>query len=237
MSAKLRPSIRSKRSHRRPLAHAENVGAPPKGPWASSPFLPGAWTSSPHGFQSRQCARNPLSCTYQKGALPLGIVILFLAHATALAVPSADSLFGTWKGTGKTTFQGEYQITLILKNDKTCVLEYSDREPPHTLNPYLKVERIVVTGPWTVEESQAETRILVDAKISKWTETISPPGERPSTSKITPKPFSDEFYFAIQPDGTLKRALLAFTGEGLLPGIPMKTQAVGVNLTKQNARE
>gem|GEM_PF-5016857 len=164
-------------------------------------------------------------------------MILFLAHATALAVPSADSLFGTWKGTGKTTFQGEYQITLILKNDKTCVLEYSDREPPHTLNPYLKVERIVVTGPWTVEESQAETRILVDAKISKWTETISPPGERPSTSKITPKPFSDEFYFAIQPDGTLKRALLAFTGEGLLPGIPMKTQAVGVNLTKQNARE
>ena len=242
-----RTSIRLKQAQQpplhAPLSHVQAV-ALPKRPRASSPLLPGACTSSPHGVQSRQSARSPLNCSYQKCALPLGIVILFLALATTFAGPSADSLVGTWKGSGKTTFQADYQIKLVLKSDKTCVLEYSDREPPHTLNPYLKVERIVVTGPWTLEVGQwtlevgqAGSRILVDAKISEWTETISPQGEKPSTSKIEPKPFADEFYFAIEPDGTLTRVLLIFKGKDLLlPGIPMQTQALGVNLTKENAK-
>ena len=155
----------------------------------------------------------------------------------AVAASPAEDVVGVWTGTGKLAFKGEYRIKLTLKNDKTCVLEYSDREPPHTLNPDLKSNKIVAAGPWRVEENEAENRIVIDAAISEWIETVSPAGERPSTSKIEPLPLGDGLSFAIQPDGTLKQALISFAGKSLLPGIPTKIQAIAVNLTKQDAQQ
>jgi len=99
------------------------------------------------------------------------------------------------------------------------------------------MQKIVVTGPWKVQTGEAEDHIVIDAKISEWKQMFSPGGQEPVTKKIKPKPIDDEFYFAIQPDGTLKRALITFTGEGLIPSMPIKAQAIAVNLTKQKAQE
>lgn len=163
--------------------------------------------------------------------------MFLLTLAYTIAAPSPDSLVGTWTGDGTGLFKNKYDIKLTLAADKTCVLEYSDREPPHTLNPYLKSNKIVVTGPWRVEENEAEDRIVIDATISDWIETVSPAGEKPSTSKIEPLPLGDGLFFAIQPDGTLKNALITFAGKSLLPGIPIKIQAIAVNLIKQDAQQ
>lgn len=152
-----------------------------------------------------------------------------------IAAPPAENFVGIWTGSGKLMFKGDYQVKLTLNADETCLLEYSDREPAHTLNPYPKTQKIIVTGPWRIKSEQAEDHIQIEAKISEWTETTSGEGGNPSTSKIKSKPLVDGIYFAIQPDGTLKRAMLRFTGEGLLPGIPVEVQAVGANLTKQIA--
>lgn len=152
----------------------------------------------------------------------------------ASAAPAAETFVGTWTGSGKLMFKGDYQVKLTLNADKTCLMEYSNNEPTHDFNPYPKTQNITVTGSWRIESAQAEVHVKIDGKITKWTQLIVD-GEWRSTINIKPKPLDEDFYFPIQPDGTLKRALLKFDGEGI-PGLPFRALGIGVNLTKQNAR-
>ena len=166
--------------------------------------------------------------------LLLASTVCLSALNAAIAAPPAENFIGIWTGNGKLMFKGEYRVKLTLKDDNTCVLEYSDREPPHNLNPYPRTGSIVVTGPWRFEKDQWRGHILIDGKISEWTEVLSPPGEKPSTYTIKSKPFEEPIDLHVQPDGSLLNAMITFKGEFL--GLPKSIQATGVTLTKQNAQ-
>ncbi len=163
--------------------------------------------------------------------LLLASTVCLSALNAAIAAPPAENFIGIWTGNGKLMFKGEYRVKLTLKDDNTCVLEYSDREPPHNLNPYPRTGSIVVTGPWRFEKDQWRGHILIDGKISEWTEVLSPPGEKPSTYTIKSKPFEEPIDLHVQPDGSLLNAMITFKGEFL--GLPKSIQATGVTLTKQ----
>jgi len=176
---------------------------------------------------------HPNAPTRSAAVLRPVATVFFLVLAAAIAAPAPESLVGTWTGKGEGMFKAKYEVKLALADDKTCVLEYSDREPPHSLNPELSSDKITVTGTWKLENHEAEDHIVIEGRISRWIQTILPTGERPQTTEIKPGPIDNGLYFTIQPDGTLKRALVTFKGEGLLPGLPLRKQAIGVNLTKQ----
>lgn len=183
--------------------------------------------------QERPCHVNPP--THRATVLPRAATVFFLALAAAVGAPSPESFVGTWAGKGEGMFKAKYQIKLTLAPDKTCVLEYTDREPPHSLNPYLKVNKIVVTGSWRVEHNAAEDRVSIDGTISEWSMTISPPGEKPSSSKVEPSPFADGLFFVISNDGTLQNPLITFKGKWM--GMPVRVQPIAATLTNQNAQE
>jgi len=189
-----------------------------------------------HPMKIRLPLRNPklLTSATLFRCLQVASAVFLSTVNPASAAPAAETFVGTWTGSGKLMIRGDCQVKLTLNVDKTCLMEYSNNEPTHGFNPYPSTQNITVTGSWRIESGQPEDHVKIDGKITKWTQLIVD-GEWRSTINIKPKPLDEDFYFAIQPDGTLKRALLKFDGEGI-PGLPFRALGIGVNLTKQNAR-
>jgi len=82
--------------------------------------------------QNNQNSSQSMACF--SSLLAIASVFLF-AHNAVSAAPSADDFVGNWTGIGSLMFGGNYEVKMTLKADKACVLEYSDSEPPNTLNP------------------------------------------------------------------------------------------------------